>query len=50
MCLDPDLNWGPIPLQGSALPTELSRHIILILNFNFHTLCENATTELFRRY
>ena len=23
-CQDPDSNWGPIPLQGSALPTELS--------------------------
>jgi hypothetical protein len=26
-CLDPGSNWGPIPLQGSALPTELSKHI-----------------------
>jgi hypothetical protein len=26
LCRDPGLNWGPIPLQGSALPTELSRH------------------------
>lgn len=25
MCRDPGSNWGPIPLQGSALPTELSR-------------------------
>ena len=23
-CSDPGSNWGPIPLQGSALPTELS--------------------------
>ena len=26
LCRDPDLNWGHLPLQGSALPTELSRH------------------------
>ncbi len=26
MCLGPGSNWGPIPLQGSALPTELPRH------------------------
>ncbi len=25
-CRDPGLNWGPFPLQGNALPTELSRH------------------------
>jgi hypothetical protein len=24
MCQDPGSNRGPIPLQGSALPTELS--------------------------
>ena len=24
LCSDPGSNWGPIPLQGSALPTELS--------------------------
>ena len=27
MCRDPDLNWGHLPLQGSALPTELSRQL-----------------------
>ena len=26
-CLDPDSNWGPFPLQGNALPTELSKRI-----------------------
>ena len=23
-CQDPGSNWGPFPLQGNALPTELS--------------------------
>ena len=27
LCSDPGSNWGPIPLQGSALPTELSEQI-----------------------
>ncbi len=31
MCLDPDSNWGPFPLQGNALPTELSK-LLLFLN------------------
>ena len=26
-CRGPDLNWGPTPFQGVALPTELPRHI-----------------------
>ncbi len=26
LCRDPGSNWGPFPLQGNALPTELSRH------------------------
>ncbi len=25
-CQDPGSNWGPFPLQGNALPTELSWH------------------------
>ncbi len=29
-CLDPGSNWGPIPLQGSALPTELSRRSFIL--------------------
>ena len=32
-CLDPGSNWGPIPLQGSALPTELSRLIDFIISY-----------------
>ena len=31
ICLGPELNWGPIPLQGSALPTELPTRYHLIL-------------------
>jgi site-specific DNA recombinase len=27
LCRDPGSNWGPFPLQGNALPTELSRHL-----------------------
>lgn len=30
MCQDPGSNWGPIPLQGSALPTELSWQYLCI--------------------
>jgi hypothetical protein len=26
---DPDLNWGHKAFQASALPTELSRHVII---------------------
>ena len=28
LCSVPGSNWGPIPLQGSALPTELTEHVI----------------------
>jgi hypothetical protein len=36
VCLDPGSNWGPLPLQGSALPTELSkRGITKLFNGEF---------------
>ena len=28
LCQDPGSNWGPFPLQGNALPTELSQHTV----------------------
>ncbi len=43
MCLDPGSNWGPIPLQGSALPTELSRHYLFSIPLQGSSLQELYT-------
>ncbi len=29
VCSEPGSNWRPFPLQGNALPTELSERVIL---------------------
>ncbi len=38
LCREPGSNWRPLPLQGNALPTELSRQT----HFNFNILSKQA--------